>query len=350
MTEIPESPRKCGHCGTELSPAFLSCPSCGHLVHSDALKRVVASAKDLDTQGKLSESRDCWREALELVPPDSRQYAYFSKSISDLTSKLESMGVKDTPGTPKDPKISHRRHMSKSGWALIVASLVGLVSKGKFVALGLTKATTFFSMLLSLGVYWNVWGWKLAAGLIVCIYIHEMGHLAMMRYLGIKASAPMFLPGIGAYVQAKQKISSVVEDARVGLIGPMWGLLVTVLAYALHLATKNSFWGALAHTNAWINLLNLLPIWQLDGARGFRAINRGHRFLLLLMVIGLWAWTREGLLMMLGIITAGRLLFELGPKDVENRSFIQYAILLLALTAFAFLKVDPITQIPSSIK
>jgi hypothetical protein len=60
-------------------------------------------------------------------------------------------------------------------------------------------------MLLSMGVYWTVFGWWFAAGLIASIYIHEMGHVAALHRLGIRASAPMFIPGIGAMVGRQNK-------------------------------------------------------------------------------------------------------------------------------------------------
>ena len=54
------------------------------------------------------------------------------------------------------------------------------------------------------GVYWSIYGWPLALGLVVSIYIHEMGHVAMLRRLGIAAGAPLFIPGMGAVVMLKQ--------------------------------------------------------------------------------------------------------------------------------------------------
>src|SRR5207302_3963478 len=94
-----------------------------------------------------------------------------------------------------------------------------LLTKGKLLLLGLTKATTFFSMLLSLGVYWAAWGWKFALGLVLSIYIHEMGHVFALRRLGFKASAPMFIPGLGALIRLRQHPANPREDAEIGLAG-----------------------------------------------------------------------------------------------------------------------------------
>jgi Zn-dependent protease len=72
-----------------------------------------------------------------------------------------------------------------------------ILTKGKLLLLGLTKGPTFLSMLLSVGVYWTAWGWRFAVGVVESIYVHAMGHVAMLRRFGIPATAPMFIPGFG---------------------------------------------------------------------------------------------------------------------------------------------------------
>jgi Zn-dependent protease len=86
-----------------------------------------------------------------------------------------------------------------------------------------TKASTFASMFAFFGVYWSAYGWPLALGLVMSIYIHEMGHVVRLRRLGIAAGAPRFIPGVGAVVMLKQHVSDPLIDARIGLAGPLWG-------------------------------------------------------------------------------------------------------------------------------
>src|SRR5207253_6984080 len=64
------------------------------------------------------------------------------------------------------------------GLAAIGALVLSLLAKGKLLLLGLTKASTVLTMILSMGVYWSAYGWKFAVGLVISIYIHEMGHVA----------------------------------------------------------------------------------------------------------------------------------------------------------------------------
>src|SRR6185436_5687170 len=129
---------------------------------------------------------------------------------------------------------------------------------------------------LAFGVYWAAWGMWFALGLVLSIYIHEMGHVVALRRYGIAATAPMFVPGLGAFIRLRQSLPPR-QSARVGLAGPLWGLGAAAAAWAVALAGGSAMWSAIAHTGAWINLFNLLPVWQLDGSRAFAALGRAHR-------------------------------------------------------------------------
>jgi Zn-dependent protease len=217
--------------------------------------------------------------------------------------------------------------------------LAFVVTKGKFLLAGLTKSGTFFSMLLSFGVYWTAFGWKFAVGLIVSIYIHEMGHVAALHRFGIRASAPMFIPGLGAFVRLGQYPVDAREDARVGLAGPLWGLGAAVAAYLVFLASGAPSWGAIARVGAWINLFNLLPVWQLDGSRGFRALSRSQRFLVTAAMGTLWFLTGDGLLMLLAIAAAFRAWGGKAPEQGDRIALAQFLILVLALASMCLIQV-----------
>ncbi len=194
-------------------------------------------------------------------------------------------------------------------------------------------------MFLSLGVYWAVFGWKFAAGLIASIYVHEMGHVAALHRLGIRASAPMFVPGFGAMVRMQQYPVDAREDARVGLAGPIWGLGAALCAAAVFFLTEAPIWGAIARVGAWINLFNLLPVWQLDGGRGFRALSKGERFLIAGLLALLWYWTKEGLLVLLLIVAAFRAFGTESGSGGDRVAFGQFVVLLAALSALTLIDV-----------
>jgi Zn-dependent protease len=109
-------------------------------------------------------------------------------------------------------------------------ALLGLlVANAKLLLIGLTKLPTLFSMLLY-SRFGSSGGAAFGVGLVACIYVHEVGHVAALRRYGIAASAPMFVPGLGAFVRLKQYPSDAHEDARTGLAGPLWGLGASLAA------------------------------------------------------------------------------------------------------------------------
>jgi Zn-dependent protease len=323
----------CTGCGTELAHGFLACPRCQRLVYAERLSELRAQAQQAVDGGDVAGEVAAWREALTLLPASARQHAVIAARVDALSSRIEKAQI---AGGPKEG----------SHWAKILAPLgaaglllwklkflfVGVLSKAKLLVLGLTKGTTLFTMLASFALYWTAWGWKFALGLVGSIYVHEMGHVAALRKLGIKATAPMFVPGLGAFVRMQEKPAGPREDARVGLAGPWWGLGAAVVSMGVHAATGMKFWLAIAHTGAWINLFNLLPVWQLDGGRGANALSRLQRILLAITVVALWVVTREGLLVLLGLAVAWRV-FQRGEERSDWRVFAEFAFLLVALAA-----------------
>jgi Zn-dependent protease len=225
--------------------------------------------------------------------------------------------------------------------------LVLLLTKGKLLLLGLTKTSTLFSMLLSVGVYWTVWGWPFAVGLVLSIYVHEMGHVYALNRFGFKATAPMFIPGVGALIRLRQHPVDPREDARIGLAGPIWGLAAALASLAIWLLTRQThapqpIFAAIARVGAWINLFNLLPVWSLDGGRGFRAMSRGQRWLAVAVVGAAWFVTHESLLALIGIVAVLRAVA--GPREEaaqggDTTATIQYAGLVAALSALSALHV-----------
>ncbi len=213
-----------------------------------------------------------------------------------------------------------------------------ILGKGKLLLLGLTKASTLLSMVVSFGAYWSLWGWPFAAGLVLSIYIHEMGHVAALVRYGIKAGAPMFIPGLGAVIRAQQHLASTREDARVGLAGPVWGLgaaIACAIAFAL---TDLPILAGIAKLGAWINLFNLIPIWQLDGGRAFNALGRSDRWLAAIAASAAWAITEESFLMFLLLGAAYRAAFTPPAPQSDRPTLVAYVALVALLSV--------LTQIP----
>jgi Zn-dependent protease len=174
---------------------------------------------------------------------------------------------------PDEPRRKHARLRGKVGSAL--AALVALAAKFKALILLLPKLkllTTAGTMIVSVAAYSFVFGWEFAVGFVVLIFIHEMGHVIQLRREGIKASAPMFIPFLGAVISAKSLGKNATAEARVGLAGPILGSLGAAACIVVWQLTGNDLWRALAFTGLFLNLFNLLPVVPLDGGRAMAAM------------------------------------------------------------------------------
>ena len=321
---------RCVQCGTELAPHAVACPACGTLVHSAKLKEIAAGAEAATRAGEVAAASKQWEAALRLLPPESKQYATIRGRITELTKQLETT----TPSSSKPEQ-------TEGGWwrrggAAIVSVAVLLIGKLKFLLLGLTKASTFISMFAFFGVYWNIYGWPLALGLVVSIYIHEMGHVSMLRRLGIAAGAPLFIPGVGALVMLKQHVDDPITDAKIGLAGPVWGLGAALAALGVYAVTQAQIWLAIAHLTGFLNLFNLIPVWQLDGSRGFHALSRTERWIVV-ATIGVMLWlTSQRLLFIVGGVAVWRAAQkEVGPGDRRVLATFVALVVLLSWIAKA---------------
>jgi Zn-dependent protease len=131
---------------------------------------------------------------------------------------------------------------------------------------------TAATALVSVGAYSLLWGWQFAAGFVVLIFIHEMGHVIALRREGIKASAPMFIPFLGAVISARSLGDNALAEARVGLAGPILGSIGSAAVAIVGLLTHTGLLEALGYIGFFLNLFNLLPVVPLDGGRAMAAM------------------------------------------------------------------------------
>jgi Zn-dependent protease len=314
---------QCARCDTELAPDAVVCPACRSLVHKDALEQLAASAEASAAAGELVKAREEWHRALALLPVGSQQHVRVRARIVAITRQIDA--------APR-PGVKHAKTGPwwKRGTAAAGALLIALLTKFKFLLLGLTKVGTLASMFTFVGLYWTQHGWPLVLGVVAGIYVHEMGHVAVLRRLGIAADAPLFIPGVGALVLLREHVDDPIIDARIGLAGPVWGLGAALAAYAVNLATGASLWIAVAQLTALLNLFNLIPVWQLDGARGFHALSKAQRIAILAVSVlaFLVTWQRF-LVAFIGLAIYQTAFGTAGPGD--RRAFATFASLVAVL-------------------
>jgi Zn-dependent protease len=181
---------------------------------------------------------------------------------------------------PPFPPPSHaprqrRSRGIRSRLSALGAAILALLAKLKSILLLLPKLKLLASsgtILVSLAAYSLFWGLPFAAGFIALLFVHEMGHVIALRREGIKASAPMFIPFLGAVIAARSLGENALAEARVGLAGPILGSIGSAACILVWHATGNEVWEALAFTGFFLNLFNLLPVVPLDGGRAMAAM------------------------------------------------------------------------------
>jgi Zn-dependent protease len=318
----------CPSCAADLPASALSCPQCRRLTHADDLESLTKRAKEAWRQGQFAQERLLWAESLPLLPEDTVQHRTVAGRIAEIDRMIPGAAAQQQPKTGAEWK----KTAMGAGPALLL-----LLSKGKFLLLGLTKVGTLLTMLASLGVYWALYGWALALGVVVSIYIHEMGHVAKIRQYGFPASPPMFIPGLGAIIWLRGMNLPPIPDSRIGLAGPIYGLGASAAALAVYYLTRVPIWGVIAHFSAWVNLFNLIPVWQLDGARGMRSFTRSQRGLVLITAVALWLVSSNPMLLLIGLGCGYRLFTRDQQAEPDNQGLMQFLGLLVALTVVVML-------------
>lgn len=160
-----------------------------------------------------------------------------------------------------------QRNRGVVGWLGSVALAAWAVVKYGLVLLkAIPAAGTLVTALFSFGVYAWAWGWSTAAGLIVMLFVHEMGHVVEIRRQGMQATAPIFVPFMGAAIFQRSHPTDALKQAQIGIAGPIAGTLGATAAFVLYGSTHDPIFLITALIGFFLNLINLLPVWMLDGA------------------------------------------------------------------------------------
>jgi Zn-dependent protease len=211
--------------------------------------------------------------------------------------------------------------------APVVALIAALFAKFKFALLAVLKflpviLKTGGTMLISIWAYAMLWGWWFATGFVVLIFVHECGHLIVAKKFGLKVSAPMFIPFMGALIALKEAPKNAWMEAWVGIGGPLFGSLGALACYALYPLTGNPLFVALAYSGFFLNLFNLAPFGFLDGGRIATALSP-WLWVVGLVIIGSMAFMHPNLLLFIIIAMSLPRLFSLfrAKTDEERRYF-----------------------------
>lgn len=288
------STQSCKRCFSPLAPDALECPQCRALVHGDTLQRLADDANALEARGDLLGARDRWASALPLLPQESAQGKWVRERIRTLENSAAAL----------------EGHQRKKKWGKL-APLAGI---GALLVKLLKGSKFFLSLLAFMGFYWSVYGAKFGIGFVVLILIHEMGHFIDIKRRGLPAEMPVFLPGLGAYVKWQALGVSQQVRAAVSLAGPLAGWFAAAVCATIFFQTREGVWAALAYTSAALNVLNLIPVWMLDGGQAAYALSKAERFLVLAVSMGIWFASKENIFLAVAAGAAWRLFTKDAPE------------------------------------
>ncbi|HYW28484.1 MAG TPA: site-2 protease family protein [Gaiellales bacterium] len=231
-------------------------------------------------------------------------------------SQLDSPPPAEMP--PPPPPVQRPQHPLRrlfapfAGAALLVWKLLGpLLIAVKNVKL-LGASVTF---LISLAAYTSIWGWHFAVGFMVLLFVHEMGHVIQLRREGVPASAPMFVPFMGAFVGMKELPRNAWMEAKVGLAGPVLGTAGALVCLGAAMATDSNLLRAVAYTGCFLNLINLIPVLPLDGGRAAAAFHPAFWFVGVFVVALLFFWHPNALILIIALLGGYELFHRWGHRN-----------------------------------
>ncbi len=323
--QLPPAPvavYNCPQCSHYLAEGTLLCPHCGTLIYGQHVAGLAQTAQQMEIEKRWADARVAWGEALAWLPEGTSQ----AQAVQTRVAAIDNRTRTDEERTARWTK--------RLG---PLAPILLLLGKLKGILFLLFKMKFLFSFFAFFGLYWALFGWKFGLGFTLSILVHEMGHYWAVKRRGLKADLPVFMPGLGAYVRWYAMGIPLDGLAGIALAGPMFGLAAALACLGLFAWTHQQVFLALAHTGAFINLLNLIPVLGLDGAQATFALTKLQRGLLLVSTIVLFALMREGIFLFLAAGMTWRMFTHDEPTEGASRTMVYYLLLLFFLGAFLFI-------------
>jgi len=316
-TALGELSNRCRRCGAELPASILACAECHALVHAAELQAISAKALELESKSDFQSAITEWNRAFLLLPRDVAQASWIHALLAELQSAF-----------------AERTRTSAHPWVKKLGPLgpiAILLAKSKVLITALFNLKFLISLGAFMAFYWTLYGAKFGVGFAILILIHEMGHFIDVKRRGLPAEMPVFLPGLGAYVRWQALGVSAETRAEISLAGPMAGWLASVACAIVWWKTGSPLWSALARAGAWLNALNLIPVWVLDGGQAANSLSRASRLLLVTVCLALWLFLHENVFFLIAAGGVYRLFTKDLPADPSSRIAAYYLAVLMLL-------------------
>jgi Zn-dependent protease len=158
------------------------------------------------------------------------------------------------------------------------------------------------SMLVSIAVYAQLFGWKYAVGFVLLLLCHEMGHYIAAKQRGLDVGLPTFIPFVGAWINLKNQGLNAETTAFVGLAGPLLGSTSAFVVYLVALHYDSHWLLAIAYAGFVLNLFNLIPVAPLDGGHVVAVITPKIWIIGVPLLVALYVWRPNPLLIIVMIL------------------------------------------------
>jgi stage IV sporulation protein FB len=138
-----------------------------------------------------------------------------------------------------------------------------------------SPTTNWLQLLFSLGAYIALGllvfpNSKIVLSLALIVLVHEAGHLIAMRAFHYKDTGIFFIPLLGGLARGTKREISQKQSAIVLLAGPLPGILLGILILSIIPSTYELTWTGILFI--FLNGLNLLPVYPMDGGQLFNRI------------------------------------------------------------------------------
>lgn len=161
----------------------------------------------------------------------------------------------------------------------------GIVLVG--IALKLFKSFKVIKLALigaSVAVYSVMFTLEFALALVAVLIFHEYGHVRAMKKFGIPTKGFYLIPFLGG-IAVGDKARTQWESLYISMMGPVYGLFMTLVFYVIFLVTDSHFCGLVAAVSAFLNLINLFPVHPLDGGQVVKSLVFSRRNRLAFMAL-----------------------------------------------------------------
>jgi Zn-dependent protease len=176
--------------------------------------------------------------------------------------------------SPTAPRQQRRRREGVAGG--VAAAIFAFIKYGLFLVKFGTFGPTLITMVIAIWFYTLFFGPAFAIGIVALIFVHELGHFIVARGMGLPARLPIFIGPLGAVTSLRRAPGDAGKSGIIALAGPALGTVAALLCFLLASTAPAGYARylllALAYFGCFLNLINLVPVGFLDGAKVADAI------------------------------------------------------------------------------